>query len=129
MKQKVDQAWVLFQSLMRQYPLWPSTFSTCDCGRADARGGGKCALCIKEELAALVGMPVVDKADNALKDVAEAWGEILLQAEAEPNLNFFECSACGGSDFNLFDDGNIQCSNVRCGCVMDGITVVEEDKP
>lgn len=44
-------------------------------------------------------------------------------------LNFFECSACGGSDFNLFDDGDIQCSNVRCGCVMGGITVVEDDKP
>ncbi len=82
MKQsKGDQAWALFQSLMRQYPLWPSTFSTCECRRADARGGGKCALCIKEELAALVGMPVVDKADNALKDVAEAWSEILLIAK------------------------------------------------
>jgi len=84
MKQsKGNQAWALFQSLMRQYPLWPSTFSTCDCGRADARGAGKCALCIKEELAALVGMPVVEKADNALKDVAEAWLEMLQKAREE----------------------------------------------
>ena len=84
MKQsKADQAFGLFQSLMRQYPLWPSTFSTCDCGRAGARGSGKCALCIKEELAELVGMPAVDKADNALKDVAEAWSEILLNARQE----------------------------------------------
>ena len=125
---KADQAWGLFQSLMRQYPLWPSTFSICECGRADARGSGKCALCIKEELAGIAGIFIVDRAEKAMKQVAEAWNEILLQAEAAPNLNFFECSACGGSDFTLFDDGDIQCSNVRCGCVMGGITVVEDDK-
>ena len=78
MKQsKVDQAWALFQALMRQYPLWPSTFSTCDCGRGLARGAGKCALCIREELAAIVGMPMADRAENALIDVTNAWHEIL----------------------------------------------------
>ena len=67
---KADQAWGLFQSLMRQYPLWPSTFSICECGRADARGSGKCALCIKEELAGIAGIFIVDRAEKAMKQVA-----------------------------------------------------------
>ena len=81
MKQsKADQAWGLFQSLMRQYPLWPSTFSICECGRELARGAGKCSLCIKEELANLVGDELTDNAENALKGVAEAWNKIREQA-------------------------------------------------
>lgn len=80
---KADQAWGLFQSLMRQYPLWPSTFSTCECGRELARGAGKCPLCITEELSKLVGTELTDNAVTALEDVAKAWGEILLKAREE----------------------------------------------
>lgn len=84
MKQsKGDQAWVLFQSLMRQYPLWPSTFSTCDCGRGFGRGAGKCSICITEDLAKIVGIELAENAVIALEDVAKVWGEILLKAREE----------------------------------------------
>ena len=46
---------LLMSELSRQYPLWPSTFSTCECTRRPARGGGKCSECIEESLAELIG--------------------------------------------------------------------------
>lgn len=46
---------LLMSDLHRQYPLWPSTFSTCECQRRPARGGGKCCLCLEESLGELIG--------------------------------------------------------------------------
>lgn len=40
-------------------------------------------------------------------------------------INFFECSDCGSGVFHLYDDGEIECANPRCGGVMSGIIVVE----
>lgn len=73
---KVDQVWQIFQNLQRQFPLWPSTFSTCDCGRGDGRGGGKCAVCIGEELAEEVGLELAAEAVAALDGVQDVWARI-----------------------------------------------------
>lgn len=48
----IDQ---LIYDIQYQFPLWPSTYSTCerdDCERA-ARGGLVCLECLQEDLAAL----------------------------------------------------------------------------
>ncbi len=45
----------LIYDIQYQFPLWPSTYSTCerdDCERA-ARGGRVCLECLKEDLAEL----------------------------------------------------------------------------
>ena len=73
---KVDQVWQIFMNLQRQFPLWPSTFSTCDCGRGDGRGGGKCAVCIGEELAKEVGPELASEAVAALDGVCDVWARI-----------------------------------------------------
>lgn len=51
---KTYQCEELINQLIRQYPVWPSTFSACKCKRGMARGGGKCPDCIEEELANLI---------------------------------------------------------------------------
>lgn len=73
---EVDEVWQIFSRLMRNYPLWPSTFSTCDCKRAMGRGGGKCALCIEEELAEHVGPALAAESVSALQSVTTAWAKI-----------------------------------------------------
>lgn len=73
---KVDQVWQIFWNLQRQFPLWPGTFSTCDCGRGDGRGGGKCAVCIGEELAKEVGPELAAEAVAALAGVRDVWARI-----------------------------------------------------
>lgn len=81
----VGQAWRLFSALMRNYPLWPSTFSTCDCKRGMGRGGGKCALCLEEELAQKVGPIAARRATRAMVEVCEAWEEVRESAEQRAN--------------------------------------------
>jgi len=83
-----DQAWQLFSALMRNYPLWPSTFSTCDCKRAMGRGGGKCALCLEEELASKVGPIAARRATRAMVEMCEAWEEVREIAERRANGAF-----------------------------------------
>lgn len=73
---KVDQVWGIFWNLQRQFPLWPSTFSTCDCGRGDGRGGGKCKLCIWEELVDAVGPELASEALDAFDRVSDVWARI-----------------------------------------------------
>ena len=80
---KVDKAWGIFYGLQRQFPLWPSTFSTCGCGRADARGSGKCAICIEEDLAKMVGKDLAAEAVAAMKSVQDVWARIAERAEAQ----------------------------------------------
>lgn len=48
----------LLSDLRRQYPVWPSTFGTCECKRRAGRGGGACSECIEERLAELIGKPL-----------------------------------------------------------------------
>lgn len=72
---KVDQTYYIFESLMRQFPLWPSTFSPCECGRMSARGSGKCYLCYQEMLAKEVGEELAQQAVWALRGVQSAWFE------------------------------------------------------
>lgn len=73
---KVDQVWQIFMNLQRQFPLWPSTFSTCDCGRGLGRGAGKCKLCIAEELSKEVGPELAAEAVAALEGVQDVWARI-----------------------------------------------------
>lgn len=83
----VDQAWQLFSSLMRNYPLWPSTFSTCDCKRGMGRGGEKCALCLEEELAQKVGPIAARRATRAMVEMCEAWADVRESAEQRANAD------------------------------------------
>lgn len=79
---QTDQAWNTFSQLMRQFPLWPSTFSDCECGRSQARGGGKCAICLEEELAEQVGPEAARAAVDAMKAVQVAWAGICERSES-----------------------------------------------
>jgi hypothetical protein len=78
---EVDKVWNVFSDLMRQFPLWPATFGGCQCGRAHARGCGKCYLCIQEELAAQVGPELAEKATASLQAVADVWNDIRDKVE------------------------------------------------
>lgn len=73
---EIDKAWSVFQQLMRNHPLWPSTFSPCGCGRGMARGIGDCKHCLHEELAEIVGPVLAQRADKALAEVSEVWSLI-----------------------------------------------------
>lgn len=64
--------------LHRQYPLWPSTFSTCDCGKNLGRGGGRCADCIEEELAKLIGKPLAWEIHSTIKELTRLKSEAIL---------------------------------------------------
>lgn len=46
-------------------------------------------------------------------------------ATMDKPINFFECSDCGSGVFHLYDDGEIECANPRCGGVISGLIVVE----
>lgn len=76
MKHPVDEVWPIFEALMYNYPLWPSTFSMCDCGRMGARGASKCVLCLKEELASKVGDNLAEEAVQVLGSVQNVWAKI-----------------------------------------------------
>lgn len=73
----------LVRDLERQYPLWPSTFSTCACKRGMARGGGRCATCIEEELSQIVGRSLAWELHQQLKDYMRVKAEVLHGKEAD----------------------------------------------
>lgn len=81
----VDKAWNVFYDLMQNHPLWPSTMTTCKCGRAFGRGAGKCHLCLREELAEHAGPILAERADRALAEVVETWG--LIREEVDRRAN------------------------------------------
>lgn len=60
----------LIHNLARQYPTWPSTFSTCECQRHAARGGGKCAECIEEELGKIIDPEFASDIHSAIRHLA-----------------------------------------------------------
>lgn len=73
----------LVRELERQYPLWPSTFSTCECKRGMGRGGGRCAQCIEEELSTFVGRSLAWEIHQSLKDYIRIKAEVIRGTENE----------------------------------------------
>lgn len=67
----------LVYQLERQHPLMPSTFSTCECKREMARGGGSCSLCIEEQLAEKVGRGMAWELHNSFKQYQRLKHEII----------------------------------------------------
>lgn len=63
--------------LIRQYPTWPSTFSTCECKRHAARGSGPCAQCIEEKIAEVVGKPLAWELHQAVIQLTQFKREAL----------------------------------------------------
>lgn len=57
----------LISAMWRNYPSWPSTFSTCECRVNMGRGGGKCADCLETELAELIGKPLAWEIHQTIK--------------------------------------------------------------
>lgn len=70
----------LINSISRNYPAWPSTFSTCECGQHWGRGGGKCAECLEDELAAIIGKPLAWEIHQTIKQYAELRNEAMDKA-------------------------------------------------
>lgn len=73
---------VLIHDMIRQYPVYPSTFSRCDCKRDMARGGGPCPSCLEEELAEIIGEDLADQMHQAIKTFATVKREALDAAGA-----------------------------------------------
>lgn len=67
----------LVYQLERQYPLMPSTFSTCECKRSPARGGGLCAECIEERIAEKVGKPLAWELHHSFKQYQRLKHEVI----------------------------------------------------
>lgn len=72
----------LISNLIRQYPTWPSTFSMCECNRMMGRGGGKCALCIEDELAEIIDAEFANDIHMAISHLAKLKSEALELAES-----------------------------------------------
>lgn len=66
--------------LIRQYPTWPSTFSTCECKRNMARGTGLCAQCLEEKLAGVIGKPLAWELHQTIAELAKLKREALDKA-------------------------------------------------
>lgn len=71
MSEQTNSVESLIYQLERQYPVWPSTFSTCECKRHSARGSGRCAECVEEELAKVIGRPLAWEVHHALKSYTQ----------------------------------------------------------
>ena len=62
--------------LRRAHPLWPTTFSQCQCGRAAGRGGDPCVECITDSLAQLVGRDMALRYRAAVRLVRDLESEM-----------------------------------------------------
>jgi hypothetical protein len=67
---------IIYQ-LERQYPLMPSTFSTCECQRHMARGGGLCSECLEEKLAEKVGKGLAWELHHSFKQYQRIKSEVI----------------------------------------------------
>lgn len=67
----------LVYQLERQYPLMPSTFTTCACQRHMARGGGECSECIEEQLAERIGKPLAWELHHSFKQYQRLKSEVI----------------------------------------------------
>lgn len=74
---KTYQIEELITAISRNYPTWPSTFSTCECGSGWGRGGGACADCLEKQLAKLIGKPLAWEIHQTIKQFANLKGEAI----------------------------------------------------
>lgn len=70
----------LIVGIFRNYPAWPSTFSTCECGSHWGRGGSQCAACLEDELAAIIGKPLAWELHQTIKQYAKLRDEAMDKA-------------------------------------------------
>ena len=77
----------LIGCISRNYPAWPSTFSTCECKRSLGRGGGKCAECLEEALAGIIGKPLAWEIHQTIKQFAKLRDEALKKVEKDNGNN------------------------------------------
>ena len=73
---KIDQAWQVFEAILRQHPYWPTTYSRCNCGRMPSRGGSKCNVCLREELLKYTDAKKADAVFEAANNLQSAWYSI-----------------------------------------------------
>ena len=74
----------LLWSLRRQYPEYPSTFSTCQrCGNNPARGGGACASCIESDIAEISTPLLAAKLRGAIHNQASVISDIRDKLDEE----------------------------------------------
>ena len=79
---ELGKAEELFSRLQRQFPRWPSTFSTCPrCGKHFARGSDVCAVCLTDDLTELVGKELANETHAAMNNVATTWNRIRKKLE------------------------------------------------
>lgn len=70
----------LIHGIYRHYPAWPSTFGTCECGKNWGRGGGRCAQCLEDELAKIIGKPLAWELHQTIKQYAKLRDEAMDKA-------------------------------------------------
>lgn len=81
---KTDEINNLCNNILRQYPIWPSTFSTCCCGRDKARGGGECNICLTEKLGAIIGRDKAEEFNFKAKEFSSFHASIVFYLEDNP---------------------------------------------
>jgi|CXWK01.1.fsa_nt_gi hypothetical protein len=64
-----------------------------------------------------------EEPDIGVADIAT--NVVKIATKKTDQCNCFVCSDCGSAVFFLYDDGEIECANPRCGGVISGIMVVE----
>lgn len=70
-------------------------------------------------------MPVITfpKGPNTQEETEEETE--LQEGEVEAKVHYFYCTDCEGTVFHLYDDGEIECANPRCGGILSGLMVCE----
>ena len=64
-----------------------------------------------------------EEPDIGVADIAT--NVVKIATKKTDQCNCFVCSDCGSAVFFLYDGGEIECANPRCGGVISGIMVVE----
>ncbi len=62
------KAFQLATQLIQNYPVYPTTFSTCSyCKSNQAKGGMECPECLEDELALIVGYQLAKELHDEIK--------------------------------------------------------------
>ena len=69
--------------------------------------------------------PIDQPEEPDIGDADIATNVVKIATKKTDQCNCFVCSDCGSAVFFLYDDGEIECANPRCGGVISGIMVVE----
>ena len=64
-----------------------------------------------------------EEPDIGVADIAT--NVVKIATKKSDQCNCFVCSDCGSAIFFLYDDGEVECGNPRCGGIISGIMVVE----